>query len=78
MEVRTMKWMALLSLALLLPCVSIVALPAVESPAEELATVEGGRNGWLCALSVAGGLASVATGNVPGALVSSAGINKFC
>jgi hypothetical protein len=57
--------------------VSIVALPAVESPAEELA-VEGGRNPWLCALSIVAGGVSIATGQFEGLLVSNAGVALFC
>jgi len=76
-----MRCMALLSLMLLLSVVTVQMSPGVgaaPTAPPELATVVGGRNPWLCAASIIGGIVSVGTGSVPGAIVSGAGITKFC
>jgi hypothetical protein len=76
---KIMKCVALSSLVLLISFISSEMVPGVPRvPSEELVTVEGGANRWLCAASIVGAVASVATGSVPGAIVSGAGINKFC
>jgi hypothetical protein len=78
MRYDIMKWVALSSLVLAVSFTVGATSFRVAGSNASPAAVTGGRNRWLCAASIAGAITSVATGSVPGAIVSAAGISKFC